>query len=114
MLPGWSATRSAAPRRRSPKQRRALRRPAWPRRRARRPRGAVPRGGGGRPAALLGRGGALGGRVAPLFQLLADFEEGESLRLHADRRSGARVAPLVRAIAANLEAAEPADLDPLA
>src|SRR6185312_5044749 len=51
--------------------------------------------------------------VHPLFQLFADLEEGEALGLHADPHAGARVAPLVRLVAAQLEAAEAADLDPL-
>ena len=52
--------------------------------------------------------------VHALAQLLANLEESEALRADVDRLARARVAPLVLLVRADREAAEAADLDPLA
>src|SRR5579883_2969986 len=54
------------------------------------------------------------GLVHPLLELLADLEERQPLGLHLDRVASARVAPLVRLVVSDLEAAEAPDLDALA
>ena len=75
-----------------------------PRRRSRSDRGAL--GAGPRRRRAAG--------VHAFLQLLADLEERQPLRTDGDRATRARVAPVVAAIAAQLEAAEAANLDSLA
>jgi len=65
-------------------------------------------------AGRLHRGGLHTRGVHPFLQLLADLEEGQALGLDADGGAGARVAAFVRTVAADLEAAEASDLDPIA
>src|SRR5262249_18185479 len=52
--------------------------------------------------------------VDPQTQLLPDLEEGHALRVHGHERAGLRVAPLAGLALLHHEAAEAADLDPLA
>src|SRR5687767_10469357 len=71
--------------------------------------------GGATLAAAIVVPGALGdAAVHPLLELLADLEEGQALLVDGDGHAGLRVAALVGLVAPDLEAAEAADLDPLA
>src|SRR5512139_4046679 len=67
------------------------------------------------PSALRGGlGAALGVAVDAQAQLLADLEERHPLGGHGDALAGARIAPVARLAVLDHEAAEAADLDPLA
>src|SRR5687767_7283496 len=72
-------------------------------------------GGAARAAArVLPTAGAVAAVVDPLAQLLAYLEGGQTLGLHVHRLAGAGVAALVGLVLPDGEAAEAADLDPLA